>query len=93
MAVVGGKVDILNQTNRTQGLPGTGYQFLNAHFSRLGTEGKAHQLGDVKDGEMISCFISFLNLSLAAIEVGLAERADDCDRIGSCLLCLTENVI
>src|SRR5512136_2749431 len=84
---------LLHQPNRTQYFAGAGDQLLDAYLFRKGTEGEAHPLSDVKDGNPIAGFIGFLDLSLTAIEVGLTERAGDSNGVGSCLSCLPEDVV
>ena len=86
-------VTVSHKANGPQYLPGAGDQLLDTHFLRKGTEGKAHQLGDVEDRNPVADTIGFLNLYLAAIKVGLTKGTGYSDRIRSSLLCLTEDVI
>ena len=84
---------VLHQTNGSQHLARAGDQFLDTYLFGIGTKGKAHQLGEIKDGNSIAGFIGLLNLPLTAIEVRLAKRTGDSNGISPCLLCLTENII
>jgi len=52
---------ILHQSNRTQYLAGSGEQFLDAQLFGIGTEGKAHQPGDVNDRDSIAGFVGFFD--------------------------------
>ena len=84
---------ILHEANGSQHLAGAGNQFLDTYFFGIGTEGKAHQLGEIEDGNSIASIIGFLNLPLTAVEVRLAKGTSNGNCIRPSFFCPAEDII